>query len=29
VAEHRLDEDEAMAVIHDLVSANPRKVFHV
>ena len=29
VAEHRLDEDEAMGVIHDLVATTPRKVFHV
>jgi len=29
VAEHRLDEDEAMAAAHQLVAVNPRKVFHV
>lgn len=27
VAEHRLDEDEAYQVVHDLVDANPRRVF--
>ena len=29
VAEHRLEEDEALSTIHDLVVTNPRKVFHV
>jgi len=29
VAEHRLEEDEAMATAHDLVAVNPRRVFHV
>jgi len=29
VAEHRLEEDEAVAVAHDLVAVNPRRVFHV
>jgi glucuronate isomerase len=29
VAEHRLEEDEAAEVIHDLVAVNPRRVFHV
>ncbi len=27
VAEHRLDEDEAVATVHDLVVANPRRAF--
>ena len=27
VAEHRLREDEAVEVIHDLVVTNPRRVF--
>ena len=27
VAEHRLDEDEALETIHDLVVTNPRKAF--
>lgn len=29
VAEHRLDEQEAAEVAHDLVAVNPRTVFHV
>jgi len=28
VAEHRLEEDEAMETAYDLVAVNPRKVFH-
>ena len=27
VAEHRLDEDEALEAIHDLVVTNPRRAF--
>ena len=27
VAEHRLDEDEALETAHDLVTANPRQAF--
>lgn len=29
VVEHRLDEDEAMEVVHDLVATTPRKVFNL
>ena len=29
VAEHRLEEDEAMEAAHSLVAVNPRRVFHV
>jgi glucuronate isomerase len=29
VAEHRLAQDEAAAVAHDLVAVNPRRVFHI
>jgi glucuronate isomerase len=27
VAEHRLDEDEAYEVVHELVDTNPRRAF--
>ncbi|MDR0847550.1 MAG: glucuronate isomerase [Propionibacteriaceae bacterium] len=29
VAEHRLEEDEALSTVYDLVATNPRRVFHV
>ncbi|MCL2736312.1 MAG: glucuronate isomerase [Propionibacteriaceae bacterium] len=29
VAEHRLEDDEALETIHDLVAVNPRRIFHV
>ena len=29
VADHRLEEDEAVQIVHQLVADNPRKVFHL